>query len=166
MALLASQRCCGKGPMTGVLEWKVFLPGKVKTGTRDTDSGIKNALSKFAITKLCGTVNTRQGRDAIQRDLHRLDRWAPVTFRRFNKAKYKVLHMGQGKPKHKFNLGGEWIENSLKKKDFGILVNENKNHRTVWVGKVFKDYLVPTPLLWAGTPTKPGCSEPHPTLTP
>jgi len=29
---------------------------------------------------------------------------------------------------------------------------------------VIKDYLVPTPLLWAGTPsTRPGFSKPHPT---
>jgi len=35
------------------------------------------------------------------------------------------------------------------------------NHRMVWVGRDLTDHLVPTPLLWAGTPsTSPGCSEP------
>jgi len=34
----------------------------------------------------------------------------------------------------------------------------------VWVGRDLIDHLVPTPLLWAGTPsTRPDCSEPHPT---
>jgi len=45
------------------------------------DSGIQSALSQFADnTKLCDVVDMLEGRDAIQRDLGRLKRWACVNF--------------------------------------------------------------------------------------
>ncbi|GAB0181960.1 hypothetical protein GRJ2_000661300 [Grus japonensis] len=60
------------------------------------DSGIECTLSKFANdTELCGVVDTPEGRDAIQRDLDRLER-----------------------------LGREWIESSPEEKDLGVLVDE------------------------------------------
>ncbi|GAB0205605.1 cAMP-dependent protein kinase inhibitor alpha [Grus japonensis] len=115
-----SDEWCSSGVSTGPALFDLFV--------NDMDSGIKCTLSKFADnTKLCGVVNTLEGRDAIQRDPYRLERWAHANRMKFKKAKCKVLHMGRGNPKHNYRLGGEWIESSPEEKDMGVLIDEKLN---------------------------------------
>jgi len=79
----------------------------------DIDSGTECTLSKFVGNlKLGGAVGLLEGRDAIQRDPDRVEEWACVNLMRYNKAKCKVLHLGQGDPQYRYRLRNEWIENS------------------------------------------------------
>ena len=78
-------------------------------------------------TKLSDAADKTELMDAIERNLNKFRRWAHVNLMRFNKAKCKMLHLGQDNPRYVYRLGEELIVSSPSKKDLEILVGEKLN---------------------------------------
>ena len=78
-------------------------------------------------TKLGGIIaNALEDRNKIQKDLERLEHSDENNRIKFNRDKTK-LHTWGGIQTHNYRMGDTSLSNTMRKKDFGILVDHKLN---------------------------------------
>jgi len=66
---------------------------------------------------------TPEGCAAIQQDLDRLEHLSESNLMRFNKGKYRILHLGRNNDMRQCRWGADLLERSSTEKDLGVLVD-------------------------------------------
>ena len=65
-------------------------------------------------------MDSVEGREALERELGRLESWAIANHVKFNKSKSWILHLGRSNPGCTYKLGDKRLESSPVEKDLGV----------------------------------------------
>jgi hypothetical protein len=101
------------GSVLGPILFTIFI--------NDLDDGIKNIIKKFADdTKIMGMAGSIEQVYGIREDLSRLDEWSQRWQMKFNVDKCKVMYLGHGNSKAKYEIQGKELGEIVEEKDLGV----------------------------------------------
>lgn len=120
-----------RGSSSGLLRWSDCISAhghQLFNILINIGGGIECTLCKAAEgTKLSAAGGTR-GKGCHPKGSGPAEKRGHVNLMKLNNAMHKVLHLGQGKPKHQNRLGNEWTESSHVE-DLEVQVNEKPGHK-------------------------------------
>jgi len=70
-------------------------------------------------------VDSVEGREALQRDLDRLESWKITNHMTFNKSKCRILLPEWGSPGYVYKMGNERLERRPAERNLGVWVMAN-----------------------------------------
>lgn len=108
-----------QGFILGTILFNVFVS--------DLDAGLKCILSKFA-----DDTDSLEDRDALQRDLDKLEGWAINNSIKLNKC--WILHLGWNNPSCMYRLRDERLQSSPPERALGVLAESKLNQSAAGPG--------------------------------
>jgi hypothetical protein len=83
-------------------------------------------LKKFADdTKGLKLIRNIQDREALQRTLDELCRWAEMWGMQYNIEKCKIMHVGRSNPGYEYSMNGKILKTVSEETDIGVIVQSN-----------------------------------------